>query len=51
MALFNFQNEDGNDVDGDGVVKKVRKKRNAGVTIEKNLNNINLSKFDLVSIF
>ena len=39
------QNEE---VDVNGIPKKVRKKRNAGATIEKNLNNINLSKFDLV---
>ena len=39
-----FQNEE---VDADGVAKKVRKKKNAGATIEKNINNINLSKFDL----
>lgn len=41
-------NEDGPGVEGeDGAQKKVRKKRAAGATIEKNLNSINLSKFDL----
>ncbi len=43
--------EQNEEVDVNGIPKKVRKKRNAGATIEKNLNNINLSKFDLVRYF
>ena len=37
--------------EGEGPAKKVRKRKNAGKTIEVNLSNITLSKFDQVWYF